>query len=302
MNKQIAILGANSEIAYDLILNFIEINSVKLFLFSRNPESIKNKFKNNKLKFCDYTEFNIFEYDVIINCIGAGDPSTVANLNDSIMEITLKYDSLILEYLNKHNDSLYIFLSSGAVYGESFDVPVTCNSKSIFTINSKKNENNYSVAKFVAEIKHRNIDKYPIIDIRIFNYFSATQSINSKFFIMDIVRAIKAKNILEVTSEDLTRDYIHPKDFFSLINCIIRNAKKNQPIDCYSKKPISKFELLKFAKDEFGLNYEISKAFIVNPTGAKLNYYSLNHSASIYGYAPMYSSIDSIEEGLRKLL
>jgi nucleoside-diphosphate-sugar epimerase len=302
MSKQIAILGANSEIAHDLILNWIEAKSSKLFLFSRDPSSLKKKYNDNQIEYNEYTEFCKFKYDVIINCIGAGNPEKVFNLNDSIIEITLNYDKLVLEYLNVNNSSLYIFLSSGAVYGESFDKPVNIHSKSIFTLNSYSRESNYAIAKFLAEMKHRHLNKFSIIDIRIFNYFSATQAIESKYLIMDIVRAIRGKNSLEVSAEDFVRDYIHPKDFFNLLSCIISRCKNNQSIDCFSKNPIRKVEILKLAKEEFGLDYKISDKFISSPTGSKFNYYSLNHSASIYGYIPAYSSLDSIRSGLRALL
>ena len=37
--------------------------------------------------------------------------------------ITLQYDQLAIDYINKHPACRYIFMSSGAVYGSNFDEP-----------------------------------------------------------------------------------------------------------------------------------------------------------------------------------
>ena len=49
MKKKIAILGATSQIAKGLILNFMKSKRVELFLFARFPKKIKDFLKVTSL-------------------------------------------------------------------------------------------------------------------------------------------------------------------------------------------------------------------------------------------------------------
>jgi hypothetical protein len=56
-------------------------------------------------------------------------------------------------------------------------------------------------------------------------------------------------------------------------------------------------------KECYGLAYEFNEDVpILNATGVKLNYYSLNHIAHDFGYRPTINSIDSIVNESRTLL
>jgi hypothetical protein len=70
----------------------------------------------------------------------------------------------------------------------------------------------------------------------------------------------------------------------------------NCAVDCYSREPIDKHSLLKAMSERFGLNYEVTGggSFLVNATGAKPHYYSLNRRAAQFGYEPIWSSLDCI--------
>lgn len=106
-------------------------------------------------------------------------------------------------------------MSSGAAYGEAFNEPVNKNTKAIININNLKQKDWYAVAKLHAECHHRTLSHISIVDIRIFNYFSHTQDMESRFLITDITRAINSKEILNTSAESIVRDYISPSDFFN---------------------------------------------------------------------------------------
>ncbi|MBT4146905.1 MAG: NAD(P)-dependent oxidoreductase, partial [Gammaproteobacteria bacterium] len=95
--------------------------------------------------------------------------------------------------------------------------------------------------------------------------------------------------------DNIVRDFITPPDFYRLIQAIIDFKPINTALDCYTKSPVSKFDLLNELKDEFGLKYEIDKSVnIVNATGVKINYYSTNYKAKSVGYSPQNTSLEGV--------
>jgi len=162
-------------------------------------------------------------------------------------------------------------------------------------INNLGPTNWYTIAKLYAEAKHRSLSDLPIVDVRVFNYFSHTQDMSASFLITDIIHAIKNKEVFKTSSENIARDFITPPDFYNLIRTIIDFKPINIALDCYTKSPVLKFDLLSEFGSKFGLKYEVDKDIdIVNATGAKLNYYSTNKIAKNMGYTPTNTSIDGV--------
>jgi len=304
----IAILGATSQIAQDLILSFSVNKGYVFFLFGRNMELLKrwvnSKNLGEKYQAKEYFEFNNHQkYDVIINFVGIGDPAKAQKMGSDIFKVTEQYDDMALEYLKQYNKTKYIFLSSGAVYGGNYQEPVNKDTVATIDINNLKSTDWYTLAKLYAEAKHRSLSDLSIVDVRVFNYFSHRQNMDARFLITDIVRAIKNKEVFKTSAENIVRDFITPPDFYNLIQAIIDFKLINTALDCYTKSPIAKFDLLDELKSEFGLKYEIIKNVnIVNATGCKLNYYSINYMAKGIGYKPKYSSLSGIVQELDYIL
>jgi nucleoside-diphosphate-sugar epimerase len=299
----IAILGATSNIAKDLIFSFVKKNTkFNISLFSRDNSKVKawvenKKISNNISLIGLYSDFSTKDkYDVIINFVGIGDPAKAIEMGSSILDITHNFDTMAIEYLNKNPSTKYLFLSSGAAYGsENFSVNVDDQSEARFTINNLKPQDWYSIAKLHAECRHRSLSDKSIIDIRVFNYISRSVDINSKFLITDALRAIKDNKIFKTSSTNIVRDFIGPDEFYNLIISLINFNHSNESIDCYSKSPVDKFSLLEMLKKEFGLKYLIDKSAVgLNATGLKDNYFSKNFIASKYGYKPTNTSEEII--------
>ena len=296
---KIAILGATSQIAKDLIVSFSNEKNKQLHLFARRPDDV-TKWLNDvglseRYLVDEFGGFGTQEFDAIINFVGVGNPAQASAMGASIFDVTLQYDELALNYIRHHPDCRYLFLSSGAAYGASFDAPVDVQTKATVAINNLQPQDWYAVAKLHAECRHRSLAHLPIVDIRVFNYFSHTQDMEARFLITDIVRAIRGKTVLKTSADYIVRDFIGPSDFYQLIKAILTSPANNDVLDCYSKAPIDKPTLLTAMQDRFGLKYEISKSNAsVNATGSKSHYFSLNNKAKNYGYQPTLSSIESI--------
>jgi nucleoside-diphosphate-sugar epimerase len=297
---RIAILGATSLIAKDLVLSFSKQSSHELVLYARRPEVVSTWLINvgltHQYAVDSFTAFSPDEhFGAILNFVGWGNPAQAAAMGASIFDVTLKYDEMALDYVRRHPNCRYIFLSSGAAYGSSFDEPVDVNSQAVISINNLQPQDWYAVAKLHAECRHRSLQHLPIVDIRVFNYFSRTQDMEARFLMTDIMRAIRDKTVLMTSSDYIVRDFIHPSDFYSLINSILFAPAVNAVVDAYSKAPIDKPTLLAAMQENFGLQYETIQTGVgVNATGAKPYYYSLNKHADRFGYVPSLTSFEAV--------
>ncbi len=305
---RIAILGATSQIAKDLVQSFTAKSNHELVLFARRPAVVIQWLDSvglpGRYPVTDFSAFNGGRrFDAILNFVGVGEPAQAAAMGASIFDVTLEYDKMALEYVRQYPKCRYIFLSSGAAYGSSFNEPADENTKAVVAINNLKPQDWYAVAKLHAECRHRSLSHLPIIDIRVFNYFSHTQDLSARFLITDISRAIRYKSVLKTSSDYIVRDFIHPSDFYNLVAALLVSPASNASVDCYSKAPIDKPTLLAAMENEFGLRYEIAAGNAgVNATGCKPHYYSLNNRAADFGYVPSLNSLEGILIESRKLL
>ena len=306
----VAILGATGHIAKGLIYNYCKKKDCRLFLFSRSVERVE-KFldtienKEAKILVNHYEVFDNFQYDVIINCVGMYDLKRIEESGIELFRLTESFDNLVLDHITKYPGTIYINLSSGAVYGDVFNEPANENTIARIDVNHMKIEDFYTLAKLHSEAKHRALSQLNIIDIRIFSYYSRFLDINSKFFLSEIIRCIFEKKDFVTNSKDIVRDYVHPLDLLSLIYLIeeyAQNNKINQALDVYSLKPVTKFEILDFFKIHYGLKVIINEDVNAGRAGLKNEYYSLNKKAEMLGYIPRYTSLQGIEEETRELL
>ena len=305
---RIAILGATSQIAKDLVLSFHAHGTVELLLYARRPEAVKGWLSAvgfpQRYTVAEFEAFTTAEhFDAILNFIGVGNPAQFAAMGASIFDVTLQYDGLALSYVQEHPSCRYIFLSSGAAYGSNFEKPVDILAKAQLPINNFQQQDWYGAAKLNAECRHRSLPHLPIVDIRVFNYFSHTQNMSARFLMTDVARAIRDKTVLQTSNDFIVRDYIHPEDFYQLVIAMLQSPATNVAVDAFSKAPIEKPALLSALQDQFGLSYELSQLTSdANTTGNKPHYYSLNRRASDFGFEPKLTSLEGVILELDKLL
>ena len=296
---RIAILGATSHIAKDLVLAFSKQRVKTLVLYARRPTVVSKWLSDagiaEQYEVAEFSAFTInMHFDAVFNFVGVGNPAELTAMGPAIFDITLQYDGLALNYVRHHPHCRYIFLSSGASYCSTFETPANQETCAVIPINNFRLQDSYALAKLYAECRHRALKELPIIDIRVFNYFSHTQDLSARFLITDIVRAIRDKTVLQVSSSYMVRDYLHPIDFYRLISALLAAPPTNAVVDCFSKAPIDKPELLFAMASEFGLQFEFQESGGLDATGTKPHYYSLNHHAATFGYRPTLTSLEGL--------
>jgi nucleoside-diphosphate-sugar epimerase len=306
---RIAILGATSNIAQDLLESFGDKDGHEWVLFARRPETVRKWLDRLGLvqrhSIAEYANFGEdHQFDAIINFVGVGNPAQAIKMGASIMELTLQFDALALNYVGQHPHCRYIFLSSGAAYGSNFEEPVDETSNAVFAINNLAAQDWYGVAKMHAECRHPSLAHLPIVDIRVFNYFSYSADIEARFLITDILRSIREGSILQTSKENIFRDYIGPNEISQLIQRVFQAPIRNAAIDCFTLEPIDKISLLSRMQSEFGLKYElVEQQTGLVATGRKLHYYSNSRKASdLFEYTPQVTSLDVVLQQSRRLL
>ncbi len=240
-------------------------------------------------------QLNSLKCDAIINCAGIGDSLKLQEKQGDIFNTTQEVDDIVIEYLKENPKTFYINLSSGAVYKEGIN-NWTEEVLALKPETSISPENYYSIAKMRSEVLHRNLKSFNIVDIRVFAFFSRFVNTASGFFMSELVKAIKNKTTFYTTGDDIVRDYITTEDLLSFIKLILQKEYINDFFDIYSKKPVSKKELLESFVGTYSLVYEIKNDLVKNsPTGFKKDYYSTDKKAeAILGYSPRFSALEGI--------
>ncbi|MDB4264749.1 NAD(P)-dependent oxidoreductase [bacterium] len=306
----IAILGATSHIAKSLIFNFFRKEDVHLELYSRSLSKLLDFLGSIKKTSSDaylhegYSDFFENFHDVVINCVGVGTQNKLKGNYSLYFTVTEEYDNLVLDYLRKKNPyALYISFSSGAVYGREHTAPVEEHSLNHVKVNHVSTEDYYAIARLNAEAKHRSYCNLKIIDLRLFSYFSRFIDLNDGYLITEVVNSILNKKVLITDNVNIVRDYLNPKDLFSIIRKCMNAGKINGAFDVTSSKAVEKWEILDLFSSKYGLKYEVGKTLShASPTGTKNIYCSEYNSATTIGYTPEFSSIDTMEQEAKYIL
>lgn len=304
---QIAILGSTGHIAKNLIFEMNKRGEFHLHLFARKIDALNN-FINlythdpGNITVRGLEEFNNYSYDVIINCIGIGNPSDLKKDPSMVFRLTEQFDNLVLDYLQNNKNTLYLYFSSGAVYGSNFSMPVDRNSYNKLNVNHIDSNDFYSISKIYTEVKHRSYAEYNIVDLRVFGFFSQFSDLTTPYFLNELITCVQKNQVFITTYSNMIRDYIHPTDLIAIIDKLIFKHDLNDVFDVYSLAPISKFEIIELFEQKYNLIYQIENLPGSSPTGEKNSYYSVNNKLVEIGYYPTLSSLNTIMMATDRIL
>lgn len=299
--KKVAVLGSTGYIGRSLLREFfLEKEDYELFLFHRSKRNLDSCIvameKKAKYTVSPLRNFKQGEYDIIINCTGvSSNPDTQKNPYE-LFKVAEEVDSLIINNLFRYPKTLYINISSGVVYGDNFKTSVTEETTTTLPSGFLKIGEPYAITKINAEAKHRTLSTFNIVDIRVFGFFGSLVNTNSPFLMSEIVKAILEKSVFVTNKDNIIRDYVNAKDIVALIKLIANKKKINDYFDIYSKKPISKFDLIDALSKKYSMNYSVSQT---PPNTQKIitknSYFSRSKKATkILGYKPAQTSLEAI--------
>jgi len=234
----IAIFGASGQIGKCLAYYFRQKTDYTLLLFSRSE---------------NYLNYKSFQgADVIINCIGYGTYKEGYDYT-KIFETSEYYDNMIIEYLKKEPESIYINFSSGIVNKQDIE------------------EDDYLIImKKYMETKHRAYKDLNIIDIRLYSFFSRWANLDDNYLLQSIVKAVMNKKEFISCGDNLQRNYIHPEDLFDFINLIL-NVKENKAYEVGALEHVYKSEIMGYFMKNYNIKVEYGNNF-KSLTGDKIEY------------------------------
>ncbi len=303
MSPKVAILGAGSHIAKNLILSFLRRGMLDLHLFTRSRDQVASfiaeawKDGEDAIQIYDgYSDFGDHSYDIVINCVGVGTLNKIGSDFNLYFTVSEEFDNLVINYLLKRcSSALYICFSSGSIYGSKHSGPANKDSCNCIPVNNVKREDYYLITRLYSEAKHRSLEALKIADLRVFSFFSRFIDLSDGYFMTEVVRSFLQKREFITNNQDFVRDYVHPEDLFEMIIKCWYKGGVNTAFDVVSGGPVTKWEILKALSSKFGLKYVIDDSIsFVSATGNKNYYYSTNNAATEIGYSPAFSSLDTI--------
>jgi len=250
--RTIAVLGANGQIGRVLCEACLNVGGI-LYPFVRNNDTISKFTASSGVEAIPYEMFATGSYDVIINAAGPGDPAVHRQLDSKIIEILDRLDLLVLDYLDTHGETIYIYFSTGAIYDGDYKISADDTSTRTFSVGMVDVDGMYPLAKLVAESRHRARVGAHIADIRLFGFVSKYLPQYAGFFLSQVSNAIKSNIPLDVSGENFVRDIVGPCEVIDLIEKIVASGKCNDAYDLYSADPVTKFELLDVLSSIYGL-------------------------------------------------
>jgi nucleoside-diphosphate-sugar epimerase len=287
----IAILGASGYIGRSLARTFAVHDRESLVLFARDPSALLLEEWPAHVSIKPLAEFTAAPFNLVINAIGAGDPARVRAMGAEIVDVTKTWDHRVLETMS--DVTHYVFLSSGAVYGNAFD-----GSPERRTFSSGSDLPPYVTGKLAAEAHHRANAGRSILDLRVFGYADSSISLTGKFFLADLARSVATGRDMVTSPDDMIRDYAGASELHQLIQCWLKAGAFNQPLDLYTLAPVSKFTLLNETAGRFKFAVKYSNQIAASPTGNKAVYSSTSHAADTIGYKPSRNAMQVVMQML----
>ncbi len=240
----------------------------------------------------DFSHFDAFpsrKYDILLNGIAAG-----AVQERFLFETLEQWDWRMIRFAEEHPGCCCVSVSSGAVYGGDFSAPAAGDTAVALRPNHMEGGQIYGLIKLLCEQRHRSFRDLPLVDLRLYAFFTRHMDFEQPFFMSDVMKAIRNGETLVTQAVDFYRDFIHPDDFAEAI--FLCAAKKvNAAYDLYSRSPIRKSEILAAFAERYGLRHSCGEVW-QSSTGSKSRYYSTYHKAAEVGYAPRFSSLDVLTD------
>ena len=305
--RHIAIIGASGHIGSSLARAIAARAGVRVDLYSRRPETTRTRAQEwrwhepiaAELVHRSTANLDLRGCDVVVNALGLGSPTRIAAAGNAILGLTLDWEERMRAALEACPEALYVYLSSGAVYGPLVEGAATADAAVTFAVNSIAPADAYARAKFMAETMHRGWSHARVLDVRVFGYVSGDIGLDEPFFAAQMFKALASGAAFHTGGHDMVRDYVGPQEMLALIECAAAHGALNEVVDIYSTRPVGKFELMA-ALQPLGLRFEVSTTASAPP--ARLKYFTTFDRAADFGYVPARTSEQVVVDAARQVL
>jgi hypothetical protein len=281
-------VGASSAIAQD-------------FLREANRRASEDTYHlySRDYKFLDALEIEKIQYfihdigalraanscDVVINFVGLGSPARIARESQNLLTLDQDIDASCMRLLSTNPNATYLYLSSGASYGNNFFEPASDSNELPSLSSFDLPRDNYGWTKRCAEVRHRALPDFKIVNLRIFGYVSRYLDRESGFLLSDLAKSIETGQPVNLTNSITRRDFISSKYFYELVEFCVEQNLPNISLDLVSAAPLEKRELVEQFVNEYGLKVIWSDDQPQGNSNSKENYFSISSRLQNLGFA-----------------
>lgn len=219
---RILITGVNGFLGREIAGSYLKTENVEITGIARDDGDLPIVYYNVDVLDMNEIEkvFKKQSFDVVIHLAALTAHSQIVDNKFNSLNINMVGTQNLLSAFNQYcNDALFVYASTGKVYGDTNENPITEHA-------SVKPMNVLGKSKYITE---RLIDFYAqpnnkYLIARIFNIYGGEQKDN--FIVPTIIRQLQQGNILSLGNITDKRDYLYIKDFVSaLIGCIEQKEK-----------------------------------------------------------------------------
>ncbi len=282
------LIGSQSQVCQGWVERSSVLGSFELFHISRSQSSLPSH-RSEWLGELDSRAHSGFDFSLVVNFIGASNPSQIAGMPLELADAMRHSDEIGLHHARR--GAHYVFLSTGAVHDvlPSRGGPVTSSLSSSMYVQEKKR----------AEIAHATSGvRESCADLRIFGFVSDPRDAEIATLIGSLWRAFTTDKRFVTNSAELKRDFWGSDEASLALDSIVRNRGVG-PFDAFSASPASKTEIAEF----LGLEVVIddSQFDSSSPTGSKSNYFSLDRGLTELGFSPIRRTQEIIFEAFANI-
>lgn len=279
MKKSLLITGANGwfgRVFAANINNLIKNYFDEVFFLVRNkPGPHLNQINKSNIKVLQQDLNQEIDLDInFTHCIHMATPDS--SLNDSIKsQLMLEQTNNIYEFCTKKKINKFVYLSSGAIYGE-FNYKIKEEDFKFETIKDLSSFDGYQTGKMNSEkylLNSMRKTSFDIIIARCFSFVGPNMPL-SNFAITNIIEEILLKKKVTIYS-DVIRSYLHENELFY---CLMRLLIMNNKYNIYNVGSDKEISILEITNKIFNILKIKASINFLNKTSLKRNYYVPNNN------------------------
>ncbi|HSV94377.1 MAG TPA: NAD-dependent epimerase/dehydratase family protein [Spirochaetia bacterium] len=299
-NKRVLVTGGAGFIGSHLVDDLISRNNDVVIiddLSSGNKKNINKKCKFIKLSTTKYKPllkiFSNFKPEYVFHL--AANTNVPLSIKDPIFDFQTLVGSLnLLEACRKYSPKLFIYISSGFIYGNTDNRPIS--EDEVY-----KPISPYSISKNTIENYlefYHNVYGIEYVGLRPATIYGPRQD---KGALADYITKLISNKQAEIYGDGTkTRDYLYISDAISGINHIIDlpKTKRNKVFNIGTSLETSLLDVYRMIANLLGKK---AKPIFCDERPGELLYYSIDHSliTKETGWTPKISLLDGIKELLK---
>ncbi len=274
--KSIFLTGGTGFFGKWILESFIYVNeklslNAKLTILSRNPDLflIDNPHYLNYPKCVNFLKGDILTFDFKLNQKFEFIIHAATAASDSLNKTypLLMIDTItlgtrkVLDFALKQPIEGFLFISSGAIYGQQPENILNIRETDCFKIDINNSNSAYSEGKRIAELYcsiYSKLYSMPIKLARCFAFVGPFLPLTTHFAIGNFIKNVLNKEKIVIKSNGKTiRSYMYASDLIISLFKILISGKVNQPYNVGSDKSYSLLELASIISDIYGNGYQL---------------------------------------------